>query len=307
MDTGSIDRDLFGLTISTAVITMLLTPYLTLLVDPAYKLQQRIFPRPVPTTAHPETPSMAGHAVIVGGGRVGHQVASVLHAYSAPFLLIDYDQRRVDQAKDNQLPVMFGDATNRTILEAAGVSTAKIAVVTLPVAGVARDVARKIRELNPGVFLIARSETVEEISQLAALGADEVVQPEFEASLEIIRKTLLQLDISPLEVQRFIEATHQNMYRQLAEDSTPARSHQARPARYLDLRWLEVATGSGLDGHSIGSLGLRKELGVSVIAIVRGAQTTYNVGPEHVLQAGDWLGCVGESDGLQKLRALASC
>ena len=49
---------------------------------------------------------------------------------------------------------------------------------------------RLIRDLAPGVFLLARTRYLAEIPDLSALGADEVVAEEFETSLEISSRTL---------------------------------------------------------------------------------------------------------------------
>jgi TrkA domain protein len=56
--------------------------------------------------------------------------------------------------------------------------------------------------------------------------------------------------------------------------------------------------------RSIGSLGLRKATGASVLAVERGGVHAPNPGPEQVLRAGDRLLVFGGSEAIARLRAL---
>lgn len=190
LSTQSIDRELFSLTISTAIVTMLLTPYAMALAQPLYRLQKRLFPGPLKTNITIEPIGMREHTIIIGGGRVGHRVAAALQTYNIPFVVTEFDQRRVDQAKKSGFPIIFGDATQSIVLEAANLEHAKLVVVTVPIAGVARDIVNRIRSLRPDLHLIVRSETIEEMDVLQSLGVHDVVQPELEAAREVIRRCL---------------------------------------------------------------------------------------------------------------------
>ena len=51
-------------------------------------------------------------------------------------------------------------------------------------------VIRNARALNPAIHVIVRAPGTGDVSGLSARGADEVVQPEFEAGLEFVRQVL---------------------------------------------------------------------------------------------------------------------
>ena len=61
--------------------------------------------------------------VIAGSGRVGRSIADALSQLTLPFVLVESDDRRVQQARVAGRPVIYGDASQPVVLEAAGIRT----------------------------------------------------------------------------------------------------------------------------------------------------------------------------------------
>ena len=68
--------------------------------------------------------------------------------------------------------------------------TARTVAVTTPDLLATEAVIRNARALNPAIHVIVRAPGTGDVSGLSARGADEVVQPEFEAGLEFVRQVL---------------------------------------------------------------------------------------------------------------------
>ena len=212
ISTNSISNDLYALTLTTAIITMVLTPIVSGWTAPLYAFRKRWFKRePIQTINLPRT-GLENHVVIAGGGRVGQYVAQVLQRLELAFVIIEMDYRRVRQAKDNGFPVIYGDASQNVVLEAAKVKQACLVLVTTPAIIVTRTTVDQVRRLNPTVHIVARAEGVEQMQALQAHGVYEVVQPEFEAGLEITRQALLHLNILATDIQRFTDAIRRELY-----------------------------------------------------------------------------------------------
>ena len=89
--TNSIDANLYSLTLTVAIVTMLLTPLLSGFTGPLHALRQRWFPiEPVQTVNLPKA-GLHGHVVIAGGGRVGQYVAQVLQRMGLAFVIVELD------------------------------------------------------------------------------------------------------------------------------------------------------------------------------------------------------------------------
>jgi CPA2 family monovalent cation:H+ antiporter-2 len=76
--------------------------------------------------------SFHDHVVICGYGRVGSWVGKALASLSVPYVVIDYNQNVVNELKKLGHPVIYGDPTEREVLEAAGIVSSKALVLTIP-------------------------------------------------------------------------------------------------------------------------------------------------------------------------------
>jgi CPA2 family monovalent cation:H+ antiporter-2 len=125
----------------------------------------------------------------------------------------------------------------------------------------------------------------------------EVVQPQFEAGLEITRQALLHLKVPANEIQRFTDAVRHELYAPLY---TPQAGYQTiaqlqHAHHLLQLSWVELADDSSLAGHTIGEAQIRTHSGASIVAILRNGALLPNPGPEQPLTAGDQLAALGNT------------
>jgi CPA2 family monovalent cation:H+ antiporter-2 len=165
----------------------------------------------------------------------------------------------------------------------------------------------EIRRLNPAVHIVARAEGLEHLLSLHALGVHEVVQPEFEAGLEMTRQTLLHLDIPATEIQRFTDAVRDELYAPLYEmHSDYQMLAQLRgAARLLDLGWVTVPEGSPLAGQSLRELDIRRAMGVSVVGVLRDGNLNANPPGSYRFAAGDAAAVIGDNERIATFQKLA--
>lgn len=149
ISTNSISNDLYALTLTTAIVTMVLTPLVSGLTAPLYALRKRWFKQePLQSINLPET-GLRNHVIIAGGGRVGQYVAQVLQRLELAFVIVEMDYRRVTQAKDENFPVIYGDASQEIVLEAAKVNQACLVLITTPAVITTQTIVDKVRHSNP--------------------------------------------------------------------------------------------------------------------------------------------------------------
>lgn len=192
---NAITTDLHALVLNVAVVSMLLTPIVSKQTARLYSLQRRLFPSPPLKAAHPLVEGMKGHVIVIGSGRVGRQVAAALGQSAQPFVLVELDQQQMELAKATEAPVIFGDATHATVLEAAEIHHAKLLVITTEDIVVSRAVLSQARALNPAVEFVVSTSDPAFVEMLAALHVADVVLPEFETSRELTRRALARLGV----------------------------------------------------------------------------------------------------------------
>jgi len=152
------------------------------------------------------------HVVIAGAGRVGAYVANVLKSLQVTFVIIEFDSRQGNRLKEMGMPLVYGDAGQEIVLNAAGIGQAKLLIITTPSAVVTKTIVEKSRQLNPQIKIVARAENIEQIEILHMLAVDAAIQPELEAGLEVTRQTLLTLNMAPEDIIRFTDQVRQESY-----------------------------------------------------------------------------------------------
>jgi CPA2 family monovalent cation:H+ antiporter-2 len=131
-----------------------------------------------------------GHVLICGYGRIGSELARSLRNQGIKYAVVDINPATIRQLRANGVWAAYGDAGEEHILRTLGVTRAATIAITVPDTGATRVIIRAARDLNPGIAVIARATTADLVESLADQGANEVVQPEFEAAMEFTRQVL---------------------------------------------------------------------------------------------------------------------
>ena len=303
---GVISQGTYSIALTTAVITMALTPFAVRLAPMLYSRWRQQFPKEVMTTHNlPET-ELRDHIIIAGYGRVGRFVAQLLYRLDQRFVVIDSNPTQSNAAQEAGLTTVFGDAAAGPVLEAAGVRGARLVIITVPDLIGVRLIVEHVRLLNPEVHIVARSATVEQLEELGRLGIYEAVQPEFEAGLELGHQALSHLGIGAGEIQHFSEQVRRELYAPITDRSVDkeALSQLRRTLRMIETEWIRLPEGSPLVDKTIGELGIRSRVGVSVVAIIRGDDVLPNPGPEVTFEADDMVGALGTLEQRAAFRTL---
>jgi CPA2 family monovalent cation:H+ antiporter-2 len=311
----AISDDLYALVLATALVTMVLTPFLARSAVPIYRLWRRYVPREELSTFNLPREQLHGHVIIAGYGRVGRAAASVMQRVGVRFVVIELDQRVVERAKAEGIPVIFGDSTSAIVLEAAQVHHARLMLVTVPEALGVQLVAHRVRELSPDLHIVTRAAGAEQLQDLKRMGVHEVVQPELEAGLEMVRQVLVHFQVPPTDIQRFSSAVHQELYAPLygedGEDATGSASPSAQllrrlkyATRALTIEWVTLPASCALAGQTLGESAIRRRTGASIVAVMRGKNVVPNPPIEYRFEADDLLAVLGTSEQEEAFRAM---
>jgi K+:H+ antiporter len=291
----AIGRDLYALVLSTALITMILTPFAARCIAPLGGWLRRLGLTPTVPAPLPADHALQDHIIIAGYGRVGHYTADVLQRLKLPCVVVELDQRQADQARAAGLTVVYGDASSPVILEAAGVHAARLLLVAVSSAIDVELIARSVRQTRPNLHVVARAARRAQIETLHAIGIHEIVQPEFEAGLEMVRQSLLHFDIPAPEIERLSDSMRDELYQPSqtlhADAALLARLRRAR--RALEIEWFTLPADAILLGQRIDEAALRQRTGASIVAILRDEGLVSNPGPDTILEAGDTIGVLG--------------
>lgn len=293
----AISERLYSIVLTTAVITMALTPFAARLAPLLYGRWRERFPKEAMSTLNLPESGLRDHVIVAGYGRVGSFVARMLRQLGQPFVVIDPNPTRVEDAGEAGCPAVYGDAAAEPVLEAAGIERARLLILTVPDPVGARLIIERVRRVNPGLHIVARSTSPEQLEDFGDLGVYEAVQPEFEAGIELGRQALVHLGIGAGEIQRFSDSVRRELYAPLSDPSGEGPLAQLRrAANMIEIDWVELPENSPLAGRTIGDLRIRQRTGTSIVAVVRGEEVVANPGPDLAFAPGDVLGVLGVPD-----------
>jgi len=216
VDAGALPRSLFDLILAGAVVSIVLAPAVMAAPRRLMPLLERA-PVARRAFAPPFDPGEAAaelrrHVVICGFGRVAQELADALERRRFRYVVVEYDVGIVRRLRARGIPVVYGDAANPQVLEHAGVDHAVLVAVLVADPTTAEAVTRYARAHGPRIDIVARAADTRDVGRLRDAGATEVVQPEFEAGVEVIRHTLGRLGVSGLELQNITAGRRTSFY-----------------------------------------------------------------------------------------------
>ena len=215
---GLISQEKYLLLIGTTAITLVLTPlgmrFAPEIADWLARLPQikshfnlKLKDKDV---FLPDT--ICDHVVVAGYGRVGQVIVSVLHNRNYPVLVIENSEAAAKKLRQEKISHIFGDADAELVLEKAHLTQAKALAIALPNPASTRILLKHALEIAPDLAIVARSHTNQEIDVLAQMGAKEVVQPEFEAALEMGSQILTTLGEAKPMVNYVLDEIREDRY-----------------------------------------------------------------------------------------------
>ncbi|MBD9563504.1 cation:proton antiporter [Pseudomonas sp. PDM09] len=208
--------DFGGLLLAATFCSMLVTP---LLLRAAPHIATRLHHKPNDEAELEKISALnAGlhnHVVICGYGRVGQSIGRVLRNVDQPYIALDTDPVRVQEAAVNESCVHYGDSRRGELLVAIGLERARLLVVAVDQTDIALLILKEARRFNPSVSILVRTRDDSQLAELKAAGASEVVPELLESSLMLVSHALIMLGIPGQQVRDRVDQVRRDRYRLL--------------------------------------------------------------------------------------------
>jgi CPA2 family monovalent cation:H+ antiporter-2 len=143
-----------------------------------------------------ELDSPPERTIIIGYGRVGRMVATMLDAHGQPWIAIEGDIDTVNRARRDGRPVRFADARRMDTLDALHIASAKAVVMTMDDHVQAGRLIRQLRKRYPDLTIIARARDPDHAAELYLAGATDAVPETLESSLQLSEAVLVDLGVA---------------------------------------------------------------------------------------------------------------
>ncbi|WP_456236619.1 monovalent cation:proton antiporter-2 (CPA2) family protein [Crenobacter intestini] len=240
--------------------------------------------------------SKSEHVLVCGYGRSGQALARLFDAEEVPFFALDLDPERVREASEAGDPVVFGDASKKEVLNAAGIQRARVVVITFADTHVAERIIETVQQLKPNLPVIVRTSDDSDIERLREAGADEVVSEVMEGSLMLASQALMVMGLPMSRVLRRIRTAREARY-SLFRGFFRGLGDEAAGEEGMRLESVRLAADAYAVGKRIGETGLA-ELGVEVKTVRRRQFKRHDLSEHFVLEENDVIVLLGRNEQL---------
>ena len=273
----------YKLFLAVSVVTMAATPFI---ISAAPHVVGGILRLPLPrrlvsglrSIASTQDVEQTNHVIIIGFGVNGRNVAKAARTADIPYIIVEMNPETVRTERANGEPIFYGDAIYDAVLHHANIKAARVVVVVISDDAASRRIVATAHALNPTAHIIARTRHLAEVEPLYRVGANEVIPEEFETSVEIFTRVLMEYLIPHDQIEQFIaevRADGYKMFRTLPKDA-PSVSDLKVHFPDLEISVLWVDPKSPFVGKSLAEIALRGIYEVTVLAVRRNEQILTN-------------------------------
>ena len=151
--------------------------------------------------------------IICGFGRSGQYLSRFLKEEKFPFIALDIDPARVQEAASAGENVMYGDAGKRLVLAAAGAARAKALIISYDDPPSAIKILHLVNDYFPNLPVVVRTVDDTNMERFRDAGASEVVPEVLEGSLMLASHALVLLGVPLNRVVKRIRIFREERYK----------------------------------------------------------------------------------------------
>jgi CPA2 family monovalent cation:H+ antiporter-2 len=294
-----LDAETVSVLLTVTFCSMLLTP---LLLRGAPALAARMRAKEQKPSATEEIAAAGAalqqHVLICGYGRVGQSIGRFLRLEGIPFLALDDDPVRVQEAVAGEESAHYGDSQRPDMLQAMNIAAASLLVVAVDKTDAALHIVTNARRLNARIPILVRLRDDRRLAELQAAGATEVIPETLESSMMLAAHAMLLLGMPKEQIETRLYEARSSRYRLLHGfyhgAQTTTQDNQGKP------RTLLHAVSLPADAHACGKVLQMDELtslGLEVQGVRRDGE---EMSPfDSILQEGDAILISGRADAIE--------
>ncbi len=211
--------------ITAAIVAITLNPILYRLVSPMESWAMRqprlwnwlssrtqsLLPGSDDTPHEAHTFGNQHQAVIIGYGPVGRTVSRLLRENRITPIIVEMNLETVRSLRESGERAEYGDASHSETLRTAGVGNAQSLIITVGGLTNIADVVKAAREINPGIWILARATYAQEVRAMRDAGIHDVFSAEGEVALAMTTTIMQRLGATSEQIERERERIHSEL------------------------------------------------------------------------------------------------
>lgn len=222
------------------------------------------------------------HYIICGAGDVGRTVIKSFEDHAATFVVIEENEKRVDDLKAAGVLAILGNATDEDVLLKAGIHTTRGIVCTLPTDAENVFTVLTARQMHDDIYIVSKAIEQSAHRKLLKAGANKTISPSEIGGLRIAAHMVRPSVISFLDMI--------------------TRSGDLA----LELEEVIIKAHSALTGKKLFEAKIPEQTGLIVLALKKHTDKEFRFNPssKETLEEGDTMVVLGTDEQVMRLSAL---
>lgn len=184
---GIVGENISAVITLVAIITIAVSAYLMQYDNQLFKyfdkIKIHVFEKEV---SYKEKRSRSGYPLILFGyHHGGHEFIKTFKQIGKRYLVIDYDPSVIDTLEHQEVPYVYGDATDVELLDEIGIENTKLVISTFSDFEVTQQLVRNVSRINPSAVIICHANNRDEAMKLYEEGSTYVMIPHYVGSEKI--------------------------------------------------------------------------------------------------------------------------
>ena len=296
----------YQLFLAVTIVSMAVTPFVIMAAKPMANLMLKL---PIPQLLikglfplkEIEVPEVQNHIVLIGKDSRSLNLSRMASRMKLPYVSIVFDPAAVRARQLKGETVIYGDAMNEPILRKAHTEVAEIVVISIGETITALGVIAKVRELNKHAYIVVRSKYVSNIEDFYRMGANQVIPEEFETAIDLFELVLKKLLIPKGEIEGAISRIRDDNYGIFREKDDNGTITLTDMIPNVEIVAMKASNYQLFPGNSLKEIHLRKEFGLTVVAVKRGDHIFDNPGAKFVFEPDDIVYVLGKPEKIAQL------
>jgi CPA2 family monovalent cation:H+ antiporter-2 len=248
-----------------------------------------------------DVPEMQNHIVLIGKDSRSLNLSRMARHMKLPYISIVFDPADVRKRQLKGESVIYGDAMNEPILRKAHVHTSEIVVISIGESITSLGIIERVRKMNKHAYIIVRSKYVSNIKDFYQMGADQVIPEEFETAIDLFELILKKLLLPKDEIEDAISRIRDDNYgvfREIDETNSVTLTDMIPDVEIVALK---AGNYQLFSGNSLKEINLRKQYGLTVVAVKRSGEILENPGAGFIFEPDDIVYILGKPTKIAQL------
>ncbi|MCK9337765.1 MAG: cation:proton antiporter [Arcobacteraceae bacterium] len=189
-----IDPTISQILVITIVFSMIITPFVVKNLDAiSDKIFDSLAKDNIEVELSDEINNLEGHTIVIGYGRLGKNIVNHLKTHDMPYIIVEGDNHNVKKAKKEHEPIVFGNATQKNILESVNIEKASSVFISVGNSQKLFLICEAVSSLNSIAKTVVKVNTFEEKEMLRDLNLYSVI-----VETEATAQTMIDQIVSPI-------------------------------------------------------------------------------------------------------------